>query len=275
MTRGLWLALAAIVVSCGRAQEPPPAETRTVSWARLAPNLASDQKRIWTFPVQVARGRHLVPVVAVLGVTALLIVTDSRTAPAFRKTTAFDGFNSVFTSNATAIGTVAAPAALYVGGMIANDSYARRTALLAGEAVAGAEILTFALKDIDNRKRPAAFAPAGGFGDSWFEGSGSWIRSRGSFPSGHAIAAFSVATVFARRYGRRHRWVPYVSYGLAGLVGFSRVTQSAHFPSDVFAGAALGYSISRFAVLRQEQPARAGTPRTSRFCTALRLAVRR
>jgi membrane-associated phospholipid phosphatase len=69
-------------------------------------------------------------------------------------------------------------------------------------------------------------------------------------PSGHTIAAFSIATVFARRYGN-HRWVPFVAYGLAGVVGFSRMTLSAHFASDVFMGAALGYSISRFAVLRQ------------------------
>ena len=49
----------------------------------------------------------------------------------------------------------------------------------------------------------------------------------------------------------QHRWVPYVAYGAAALVGFSRMTLSAHFPSDVFMGAALGYSISRFTVLRQ------------------------
>jgi len=58
-----------------------------------------------------------------------------------------------------------------------------------------------------------------------------------------------VATVVSRRYPK-YRWLPYVAYGLAGVVGFSRVTLSAHFPSDVFLGAALGYSISRYAVLR-------------------------
>lgn len=58
-----------------------------------------------------------------------------------------------------------------------------------------------------------------------------------------------MATVVSRRYPK-HRWLPYVAYGLAGVVGFSRVTLSSHFPSDVFLGAALGYSISRYAVLR-------------------------
>jgi membrane-associated phospholipid phosphatase len=77
-----------------------------------------------------------------------------------------------------------------------------------------------------------------------------FLRGDGSLPSGHTIAAFSIATIVARRYGN-HRWVPYVSYGMAALVGFSRLTLSAHFVSDVFVGAALGYSVSRFAVLRQ------------------------
>ena len=62
-------------------------------------------------------------------------------------------------------------------------------------------------------------------------------------------AAFSIATVFAEHY-RRHRWVPFVAYGLASLVGFSRITLQAHFSSDVFAGAVLGGSFSHFVVLR-------------------------
>jgi len=71
-----------------------------------------------------------------------------------------------------------------------------------------------------------------------------------SFPSGHALMSFSVATVFARRY-RQHHWVPYVAYGLASVISFSRVTTGAHFPSDVFIGAALGYVIARYDVVRQ------------------------
>ena len=64
------------------------------------------------------------------------------------------------------------------------------------------------------------------------------IGGFGGFPSGHIVAAFSVATVFANRY-RAHRWVPWVAYGLAG--GLSRLN-APHFPSGIFFGAALGYS---------------------------------
>ena len=117
--------------------------------------------------------------------------------------------------------------------------------------MADAEILTLVMKNVDRRLRPAEIPPDGDFAHTWFKGSGRFLGGRGSFPSGHTIAAFSVATIFAERY-RRHRWVPWVAYGLAGLVGFSRVPLQSHFPSDVFAGAVFGYSISRYVVLRQQ-----------------------
>ena len=126
----------------------------------------------------------------------------------------------------------------------------RGTALLAGEAVGDVEILATALKDATKRVRPAAVPANGNFSDTWFDDNSRLLRSNGSFPSGHSIAAFSVATVIARRYGN-HRWVPYVAYGGAALIGFSRMSLSAHFASDVFMGGALGYTIARFAVLRQ------------------------
>ena len=70
-----------------------------------------------------------------------------------------------------------------------------------------------------------------------------------AFPSGHAAGVFSVATVIATRY-HKHRWVPWAMYGFATAISFSRVNTSAHFPSDVFLGAALGYTITRYEVLR-------------------------
>ena len=43
---------------------------------------------------------------------------------------------------------------------------------------------------------------------------------------------------------------PIAAYGLATAISLSRVTTSAHFPSDVFLGAALGYAIAKFQVLQ-------------------------
>jgi membrane-associated phospholipid phosphatase len=177
---------------------------------------------------------------------------DPTEAGYFRNTSTFQRFNNIFSGNATAVGIILAPVSLYAAGRIRRDSKMQQTALLAGEAVADAAIVTTVFKDATERVRPAGFPAQGNLYDSWFENRGSFLRGNGSFPSGHTIAAFSVATVVARRYGN-HRWIPYVAYGAAALVGFSRLSLSAHFLSDVFIGGALGYSISRLTVLRQKQ----------------------
>ncbi len=125
----------------------------------------------------------------------------------------------------------------------------RNTGMLAGEAIVDSEILTLFLKDATKRAGPSEVPLHGNFSDTWWDAPGNALRGHGSFPSGHTISAFSVATIVARRYGN-HRWVPVAAYSAAALVGFSRLTLSAHYLSDVFMGAALGYSISRFTVMQ-------------------------
>ncbi len=192
------------------APQPVPPYQRPVSLGRIIPNVVDDQSKIWLFPAK-------------LGTTAALIALDSHDAPYFRSASTFAGFYSVLTGNATAIGTAIVPVSLYT---------------MAGEAVADSEILTLVLKDAFKRVRPVSSSPTSNFSDTWFESGGSLLSSNGGMPSGHAIAAFLVATIVARRYA-------------TALVGFSRLTLSAHFVSDVFVGGALGYSVSRFAVLQQ------------------------
>ena len=222
---------------------------RPVSWKLIIPNILSDQKEIWLFPVKITQDHNWIPALSVVGATAGLCMLDPYEGRYFHETSTFRGFNRIFTSNATGLGSIIVPVSFYAAGLVRKDTRMQHTALLAGEAVADAEIVTTVLKDIDRRVRPVTFTRQGNYWDSWFESKGLVLRGNGSFPSGHTIAAFSIATVIAHEY-RTHRWVPYVAYGMAGLVGFSRLSLSAHFTSDVFVGAVLGYSISRFAVLR-------------------------
>jgi hypothetical protein len=225
-----------------------PAVDRPVSWKLLYHNVIADQKHIWSFPARLVQGKDLVPTAAVMGTTAGLVLLDPHEAGYFRQTTTFHGFRNVITGNGTAIGMGVVPASLYAIGMFRKDSKMQHTGLLAGEALADIAIVQTVLKDVTRRVKPSRY-PASG----WFGSKGppaSYIRGNGSFPSGHSMAAFAVATVVARRYGN-HRWVPYAAYGLASLVGFSRLTINVHFLSDVVMGGAIGYSIGRFTVLRQ------------------------
>ena len=227
---------------------PKPAYDRPVSWKLLYHNVIADQKHIWTFPVRLAQGQNWLPTAAVVGTTAGLVLADPHEAAYFRRTSTFNGFRNVVTGNGTAIGMGVVSVSLYATGLIRKDSKMQNTGLLAGEALANIAIVQTVLKDVARRVKPSRY-PASG----WFESKGpptSYIRGNGSFPSGHSMAAFSVATIIARRYGN-HRWVPYAAYGLAALVGFSRLTINVHFLSDIAMGGAIGYSISRFTVLRQ------------------------
>jgi membrane-associated phospholipid phosphatase len=208
----------------------------------------ADQKQVWTFPARLVQGESLLPTAAVLGTTAGLVALDPTESAYFRRTTTFHEFRTIFNGNATAIGMGAIPASLYAIGLMRKDSKMQRTALLAGEALADTAIVQTALKDALRRVKPARYPNSG-----WFDSKGpptAYLRGNGSFPSGHSMAAFSVATIMARQY-RNHRWVPYVAYGLASAVGFSRLTLNVHFLSDIFMGGAIGYSMSRFTVLRQ------------------------
>ena len=61
-----------------------------------------------------------------------------------------------------------------------------------------------------------------------------------SFPSGHATAAFTAATILARTGGADPLW-----YALATVVAGSRVYVKMHHSSDVVVGAVVGLALGR------------------------------
>jgi len=229
---------------------PDPAATyQPVTWKNLPVRVLGDQKLIWLFPLRLAEGQHLLPSLATVGVTGGLIAADPHIMVHVRNTTAFHEFDEIFSGTNTGVVTALIPTTFYVYGLIHKSSYAEQTGLLAGEAYLDAAIPEVAMKLVSRRLRPNAVPPTSDFSDTFFKSNVSVFGKGSSFPSGHAEGIFAVATVVSERY-RKHRWVPWVMYGLAGAISFSRVPTFAHFPSDVFLGAVLGYTITRFDVLR-------------------------
>ena len=86
------------------------------------------------------------------------------------------------------------------------------------------------LKHVIGRPRPK-FMHAGNLEFSPAAGSG-WD----SFPSGHAAAAFAVATVLATKFPR----VRWAIFALAAAIAVSRVIRGSHYLTDVAGGIALG-----------------------------------
>jgi membrane-associated phospholipid phosphatase len=228
-------------------------EERPIDWRTIVPDLIHDQRAIWTFPARLAKGEDWKPTLAFVVVLGALIALDQRDTPYFHQTTAFAGFNRGFTGVNTAVGTLLVPPLFYAVGKLRKDSYTTETSLLMAESIVDVEALAAVLKVATGRRRPYDVPPGGNYADTWFETYHPFPNLNGTFPSGHTVMAFAVATIISRRYPTHH-WVPFVAYGAASVIAFSRLSQQAHFPSDIFAGAAFGYVVSRYVVLPGRDP---------------------
>lgn len=96
-------------------------------------------------------------------------------------------------------------------------------------------LVEFVLKPLISRVRPSvAFGLL--VGDTAAFGS--------SFPSAHATLAFAGATVLSAREPR----LKTILYVIAVLISVSRIYLGVHYPSDIIAGAVLGFGIGRIAL---------------------------
>jgi membrane-associated phospholipid phosphatase len=213
---------------------PTPAPSSSPSLEQdFFKNILRDQKAIWTAPFHMHSrdARYAVP----LGLgTAALIATDQQTGDEVAESTR-PLHASRFISYAGSIyGVGAVTATFYLAGRSAHNERARETGLLGAEALIDSAIIATTVKEITQRTRPT-----GGVSRSDFFDGGS------SFPSGHSIEAWSLATVIANEY-HDHKAVQLAAYGVATAVSVSRFTGRNHYLSDVLVGSALGYGIGRY-----------------------------
>jgi membrane-associated phospholipid phosphatase len=225
-------------------------DERDVTWKTLPGDFLHDQKDIWAvFPGQLAHGHHWVPLLAVSGITAGLIYADPHIMPYFRSHAKnIDKVNDVFDPLITTGEVVSIPVLLLAAGYARHDQYQVSTGLMCALAYGDSVVPNLVVKAITRRERPADVPTGRDYADTFFNGGKSPLKGS-SFPSGHATAAFSVATVVAYRY-RNHKWVPWAAYGLASAIALSRIATQAHFPSDVFLGSSMGYAVARYQSVR-------------------------
>src|SRR6185369_5227584 len=130
-------------------------------------------------------------------------------------------------------------ASFYFLGTAAHSDRFRETGLLSFETLLDTTIIETVLKASLQRARPMEGNGKGGFWDS----STKWYNA--SFPSGHAINTWGMASIFAHQY-RNKRWVQVLAYGLAATVSGARVAGRNHFIGDTIAGSAMGWFIGDY-----------------------------
>ncbi|BDC53031.1 hypothetical protein F183_A53460 [Bryobacterales bacterium F-183] len=230
------------------------AVSQDVSVMETPKRFLRNEAAIWTSPVRKSNyssravKKYLIPFAAITGT---LIATDKFTSRGLPNSSD----QLIWSGRASQMGawysTAGLSGAALLYGQFSGNRHMRETGILALEALGHAQVVTFAIKQATNRRRPVD-------GD---EHIGFW-KAGTAFPSGHSASAFAVATVFAYEY-RQHKAVPIAAYGLASLVAVSRVGARRHWMSDIFAGGSMGFMMGRFIYRRHHNPDLPGVRVTS------------
>jgi membrane-associated phospholipid phosphatase len=125
---------------------------------------------------------------------------------------------------------ISAPAIGRVGQGLAASLAARVGFVFVAVALPG--LIVTIVKRLIGRARPYAWETGGPLNFEPFR----WSSEFASLPSGHGTTAFAAAFAIGALYPR----LRVALWTLAGLIAMSRVAVSAHYPSDVLAGALIG-----------------------------------
>jgi membrane-associated phospholipid phosphatase len=213
--------------------------------AKLVGNILLDQKQIWTSPFHM-RKQDSKWWVGAGAITAALIATDHKSSTLFENSPGQIAWGNRISQTGAVYTLVPVVAGFYGVGVLTDNAQARETGVLGTEALVDSLIVVSVLKPIGGRIRPDS--PTGDRGH-FFDGGD-------SFPSGHSIESWALASVIAHEYKRKGgKFVPYVAYGLAGVVSVARFAAQRHYASDIVAGGAMGWFIGRYVYQTHEDHA--------------------
>jgi hypothetical protein len=229
---------------------PAPSPTPTVSAKPslerdFFKNILRDQKVIWRAPLQLERSDAKWMIPSGIGAMALF-TTDRITGDDIAKFHHGVKASRIISYPGSIYGVGTVAATFYLVGRQTHNFRARETGILSAEAAIDGLIVSQALKVGTQRARPDALRERSEF----FDGGS-------SFPSGHSVQAWAVASVIASEY-HDQRKVQLAAYGVASAVSLVRFTGGKHYISDVVIGSVLGYGIGRY-VYRTHHQKEAGS----------------
>jgi len=207
----------------------------------------TDTKSLFINPFQLNAVQVIAAAVVTTGTVALIAWGDKPIQQFFnRNQSVFISKSSYYFFSPLGSGLISIPAmGVFFGcGVIWKNKKAKETGLKGLEAFVVTAVLTNVIKQVAHRHRPYQDTPADPH--AW-EGPFNYGGPYGtfgynSFPSGHSSAIFAVATVVGLEYWDT-KWVPCVSFGIAGFTALYRLAVNDHWASDVLFGSALGFAI--------------------------------
>ena len=199
---------------------------------KLLLNILLDQKDIFTSPFRMNRDNAKWWLLSG-AVTAGLIAADHRIANSFENSQGQVQWGGRISQIGASYTLVPLVAGYYGFGVLTDHAKAREIGVLGTESLLDSLIVAGVLKEVFRRNRPDENKP----GDFWGGGR--------SFPSGHAIQVWSIASLISHEY-KHQPIVGVVAYSLAAVVSASRIAAQKHFASDVFVGGAMGWFIGRY-----------------------------
>src|SRR5262245_22045506 len=153
--------LTALLITLVAASAPAQDEQPAIKIKRLPVQVAKDQRKIWAFPLPMARGSHWKPIAGFVGATIVLTELDSHDTPYFRRTNAFADFDKTFSTANTGLAEGLFPVSFYLIGLASGNSETQESGLHSVEALIDAEAVSEVVKNISRRKRPIEIPPDG------------------------------------------------------------------------------------------------------------------
>ncbi|MGH9529997.1 MAG: phosphatase PAP2 family protein [Terriglobales bacterium] len=198
--------------------------------SRSVRRILQDQKGMYKAPFELS---HLKYDAILLGGTAAFLVTDRRienNLPGGHFTFYQDTSDIAIAGLATTLGGV------WLYGIKGNHPHARETGEVELETLVNTFLVYTPMQFIAARQRPGE---GNGHGDFLRH---SMINT--SFPGGHAMFTWAMATVVAHEYSQN--WVRVLNYSAAFTVTLTRFMARDHWSSDMWVGTGLGLAIGTY-----------------------------
>lgn len=216
----------------------------------LGKSFIQDQAHIWTAPLRIKKKdlNYLIPLTLATATVMIFDEDINQNTQKFKNNNQWlKNLSPILTDGGEVPVVGGISAAMYLTGLAVKDDKLMQTGAIAGYALVNSAVVITVLKMLAGRQRPRVDGTSHWkpFPQTLEQLNGTSSDYYASFPSGHSIAAWTLATVVAEQY-KDTKVIPILMYTFATGVALSRTTENAHWLSDAIVGSALGYGIGKY-----------------------------